>query len=74
MLTRLWRTGLPEWQLSATPPPRVWDHGVDTSFLLTAVVLIVFATVTVWAYVQIRRSRGQTVVAQAPGDGDTIAI
>jgi hypothetical protein len=52
----------------------VWDHGVDTSFLPTAVVLIVFAMVTAWAYVQIRRSRGQTVVAQAPGDGDTIAI
>ena len=74
VLTRLWRTGLPEWQLSATPPPLVWDRGMDTSFALTAVVSVVFAAVTAWAYVQIRRSRGQTVVAQAPADGDTIAI
>ena len=29
VLTRWWATGRPEWQLTATPPPLVWEHGLD---------------------------------------------
>ena len=33
-LTRLWATGRPEWQLSATPPALVWTTGITGSFLV----------------------------------------
>jgi uncharacterized protein len=46
-LTRLWVTGRPEWQLSPTAPPLIWDVGPDTAFFVTAVVFFVLTAVTV---------------------------
>jgi uncharacterized protein len=46
-LTRLWVTGRPEWQLSPTPPPLIWDLGPDTAFLVTTAVFFVLTAVTV---------------------------
>lgn len=57
VLTRWWATGLPEWQLVATPPLLVWESGVDASFALAAVVSVVLALVTAWAYRAVRRLR-----------------
>jgi hypothetical protein len=73
VLTRLWITGLPEWQLSATPPSLVWQHGVDASFVVTTLVFIVLAVLTAWAYVSIRRLR-ERVAAMPSANRDTIAI
>ena len=47
-LTRLWITGRPEWQLSSTAPPLVWDVGPDAAFLVTLVVLFALTTVVVF--------------------------
>jgi membrane protease YdiL (CAAX protease family) len=71
VLTRMWVTGLPEWQLSATPPALAWENGVDTSFAVTTMVFIVLAVVTARAYVAIGRSR---VRAMPPVNRDTIAV
>ena len=57
VLTRLWVTGRPEWQLFETAPSLVWDHGVDLSFAVTTTVFIVLATCTAWSYVALRRLR-----------------
>jgi len=57
VLTRWWRTGRPEWQLGATPPPLVRDSGLDLGFLLATGVLVVLAALTGWAYHRIRRQR-----------------
>ena len=46
VLTRWWATGRPEWQLAATPPPLVWEHGIDASFVLTAISAVVLALLT----------------------------
>jgi membrane protease YdiL (CAAX protease family) len=50
VLTRWWLTGRPEWQIATTPPPLVWEQGVDAAFALTAVAAIVLAVLTVKAY------------------------
>ena len=47
-LTRLWVTGTPEWQIAAEPKRLVWDTGVDVSFLLAIVALVVFAAFATW--------------------------
>src|SRR4026209_414974 len=39
-LTRLGLTGRPEWQMSSTPPPLVWETGIDATFVTTLTVLI----------------------------------
>jgi membrane protease YdiL (CAAX protease family) len=56
VLTRLWLTGIPEWQLAAAPPPLVWEGGVDIAFAVTAIVLVALTAATARAYVGIRRS------------------
>jgi len=57
VLTRWWATGRPEWQLAATPPPLVWDSGVDASFAMAAAASIVLALATAWAYGAVRQLR-----------------
>ena len=47
-LTRLWMTGLPEWQLAAKPEPLIWETGVDTGFVIAVVILFVFSTALWW--------------------------
>jgi membrane protease YdiL (CAAX protease family) len=61
VLTRWWRTGRPEWQLTATAPPLVWERGIDPSFAFTAIVFVVLAVVTLLAY---RRLHGLRRLAQ----------
>jgi membrane protease YdiL (CAAX protease family) len=74
VLTRWWITGLPEWQLSPTPPSLVWEHGVDASFVMATAAFIVLAVFTVGAYVSIRRLRERAVPVMSPVNRDTIAI
>jgi membrane protease YdiL (CAAX protease family) len=73
VLTRLWVTGRPEWQLFETPPSLVWEHGVDASFAIATTVLIVLALCTTWSYVALRRM-GERGVAMASVDRDTIRV
>jgi membrane protease YdiL (CAAX protease family) len=49
-LTRLFTTGQPEWQLTATPPPLIWETGLDASFFGYLVALVVLGGAAVWAY------------------------
>lgn len=46
-LTRLWVTARPEWQLSATGRPLIWDVGPDSAFVVTAVLLVILTALTV---------------------------
>jgi membrane protease YdiL (CAAX protease family) len=57
VLTRWWATGRPEWQLATTPPPLVSEHGIDTSFVLTALAAVVLALLTAWAYRSVHNTR-----------------
>jgi membrane protease YdiL (CAAX protease family) len=57
VLTRLWATGRPEWQLAASPPPLVWEHGMDAPFVLAAIACLVLAAVTIQAYRSLYHSR-----------------
>jgi membrane protease YdiL (CAAX protease family) len=64
VLTRWWATGRPEWQVDAMPPPLVWEHGIDRSFVVMTVVAIALAVATVLALGAVRRQR-----VAAPGVG-----
>ena len=57
VLTRWWASGLPEWQLAAVPPPLIRDSGIDASFVLTVLAVIVLAALTVSAYIAVRNVR-----------------
>jgi membrane protease YdiL (CAAX protease family) len=46
-LTRLWVTGRPEWQLSRTAPPLIWEVGPDTAFFVTGTAFLILTAVTV---------------------------
>ena len=50
MLTRWWLTGRPEWQLRATMPSLVWEHGIDVGFIATLLVAVVLSAATLAAY------------------------
>jgi membrane protease YdiL (CAAX protease family) len=63
VLTRWWLTGRPEWQVAATPPPRVWDGGLDASFVLAAIAAIALAALTVQAYGAVRKMRVASIEA-----------
>lgn len=65
VLTRWWLTGRPEWQLSATMPPLVWDRGVDASFVVTVLVAILLASLTAWSYGLVRDRRLRSAPAAA---------
>ena len=42
--------GKSEWQLTATPPPLIWETGADTSFWATVAGLLVATALAIWAY------------------------
>ena len=52
-MTRLWATGQPEWQVSATPPPLIWETGTDAAFWGYLAALVVVGGAAVWAYVSL---------------------
>ena len=54
-LTRLWATGRPEWQLSATPSSPVWTTGLDAAFLTAAIALAFLAAIFVVLCLRLRR-------------------
>lgn len=54
VLIRWWATGRPEWQLSSSPPRMVWEDGVDSAFVVTAIVAVGLAIVTVLACRRLR--------------------
>ena len=49
-LTRLWATGLPEWQATSNPPPLVWETGTDAEFWGYLAAFIVVGAAASWAY------------------------
>jgi len=55
-------------QLAAAPPPLVWEHGVDASFVLTATSCVVLALLTARAYQAVGNLRVQAL-ASTPVDG-----
>jgi membrane protease YdiL (CAAX protease family) len=57
-LGRLWLTGRPEWQLTASPPASIRETGVDTGFIVAVASLVVLTGLTVGAYTAIHRQRG----------------
>jgi membrane protease YdiL (CAAX protease family) len=58
-LTRLWTTGRPEWQLSPSPPPLVWQTGLDQSFMLSVFAFMAATFITLWAYRELARTVGR---------------
>jgi hypothetical protein len=42
--------GRPEWQLSASAPPLIWDTGVDAAFVRSVIVFVALAAAATWAY------------------------
>lgn len=54
-LGRLWMTGRPEWQLSASPPGLVWGDGIDSSFIISVGAMVLLSALTIWAYAGVRR-------------------
>ena len=63
VLTRWWATGIPEWQVSAAPQPLVWEHGVDSSFVVTVVASLALVVLTALAYQAVHKRRAQTLAA-----------
>jgi hypothetical protein len=64
-LTRLWATGLPEWQVSETPPALVWDTGVDPGFVGYVAAFLLLGAGALWAYSELlRAARGLRTEAQ----------
>jgi hypothetical protein len=61
VLTRWWRTALPEWQLAATPAPLVWQSGIDGPVVLTTLLAVALAVLTAWAYWMVRKMRHWSV-------------
>ena len=73
VLTRWWATGQPEWQLATTPPPLVWEHGIDAPFVLTAISSVVLALLTARAYQAVGTVRVRALTS-SPVDGTTVAV
>lgn len=65
VLTRWWATGRPEWQLTATPPLLVSEHGIDTPFILTVLSVMALTVVTAVAY---RTVRSMRLAGSRPGE------
>jgi membrane protease YdiL (CAAX protease family) len=55
-LTRLWTTGLADWQVSAASPPLVWETGVDAAFVSSIVGFVVLGAGAAWAYSAVTRA------------------
>jgi membrane protease YdiL (CAAX protease family) len=64
VLTRWWATGQPEWQLAGVAPRLVSEHGIDSSFVLTAVVFVGLTLVTFRAYKRVHDLRMATQTLQ----------
>jgi hypothetical protein len=52
----LFARGRSEWQLSAAPPPLIWETGPDAAFLANVAGLLVVGSAAVWAYVELART------------------
>jgi membrane protease YdiL (CAAX protease family) len=52
-LTRLWATGQPEWQMSATPPALIWETGPDAAFWGYLTAFMVVGGAAIWTYVSL---------------------
>lgn len=50
-LTRLWATGQPEWQVSPTPAPLVWDTGPDAAFWGYLAAFVLASALAAFAYI-----------------------
>jgi hypothetical protein len=46
----LFTQGRSEWQLTAVPPPTIWQSGIDGTFLANLAMLAVAGAATVMAY------------------------
>ena len=57
VLIRWWLTGRPEWQIGSALPPLVWESGIDTQFVLTAIASVALVVATAGAYLAVRRLR-----------------
>lgn len=57
VLTRWRATGRPEWQVTESVPPLVWERGIDPAFVVATVLFIVLAAVTMRAYRGVHRWR-----------------
>jgi len=57
VLTRWWATGLPEWQMTATPSPLVWSSGVDTQFIAATLLSMTLTAATFFVYRTLRKNR-----------------
>jgi CAAX protease family protein len=74
VLTRWWLTGRPEWQIAATPPPLVWEKGLDAAFVVTVIAAIVLAALTVQSYNAVRRMHVASLDAAQPVGGNTLTV
>jgi len=63
-LTRLWLTGRPEWQLGF-PTQRVTETGIDLSFVVMVIVLVLVSTVVVALCRRVKREASRGVIAKA---------
>ena len=72
VLIRWWLTGRPEWQIGSALPPLVWESGIDTQFVLTAIVSLALVVATAGAYLAVHRLRMRELAPRPSGsDRDT---
>jgi membrane protease YdiL (CAAX protease family) len=45
--------GRSEWTLTASPPPTIWQVGLDASFLANLAALVVIGSAAAWAYIEL---------------------
>jgi membrane protease YdiL (CAAX protease family) len=57
VLIRWWLTGRPEWQIGSVLPPFVWDSGIDSQFVVTAIASVALVVATAGAYLAVHRLR-----------------
>lgn len=74
VLTRWWATGRPEWQVDREPPPLVWEHGIDASFVVMTIVAVVLTGATAVAYGAVRRHRVAADLRARLNDEDAAAV
>lgn len=74
-LTRLWATGLPEWQVAPTPPPLIWQTGIDAAFVRPVFVFLALSSAAVWAYSSLRRAAraARLTNVQTPPGGEVMS-
>jgi membrane protease YdiL (CAAX protease family) len=57
VLARWWLTGRPEWQIGPALPALVWENGIDSQFVLTAIASVALVVATAGAYLAVRSLR-----------------